>query len=454
MSTGTKRPRPCRNPITAVRQRLIDHLVAVAGPTLSRDAARHVLQAARVWTPIPLRELDRHLDAFPDALTAPDPHAPRSVARVTHALIAAGYADVVTAPACVVCGQAKPDLGDYGEPHPDGLGRCCSACRSRLRALPCARCGAVGARVARRPEGVICRRCYRDEPDQQQQCAGCGRVATPNRRTPDGDPLCRSCLPQTTHPCSACGRVAATKAITAKGRVCRHCYTPAPRTCGHCGEVRTIYQRAHDGLPDLCQRCLVRLEASCVTCGRTRRGRFGPDRRFQCHSCHPQPVRRCSRCGRRRYMRAFWAAGPVCSACHDDVLAHPGVCTSCSRTRTLTGAGPNGEPECGPCTITRHQHQQRVRDQARAHARDHASINEPEPATDQHDYVCGSCGIAGYAQTVGRCTHCALTDRVTDLLSDATGAISPQLMSFAGFLLEPPHRSICGPGCTAAPALA
>ncbi|MEV4705462.1 hypothetical protein [Actinoplanes sp. NPDC049316] len=43
--------------------------------------------------------------------------------------------------------------------------------------------------------------------------------------------------------------------------------------------------------------------------------------------------------------------------------------------------------------------------------------------------------MTGYAQTVGRCTHCALTDRVTELLSDANGTISPQLMPFAGFLL-------------------
>ncbi len=31
------------------------------------------------------------------------------------------------------------------QPHPGGSGRCCSACRSRLRALPCARCGVLGA---------------------------------------------------------------------------------------------------------------------------------------------------------------------------------------------------------------------------------------------------------------------------------------------------------------------
>jgi hypothetical protein len=433
VSSRTPRISYAGNPITAVQQRLIDHVVTVAGATLTRDAARQVLQAARVWTPRPLRELDRHLDAFPDVLSAPDPHAPRSVARLAHALIAAGYAAVVTAPACVVCGQAKPELGDFGEPHPDGSGRCCSACRSRLRALPCARCGVVGARVARRPEGIICRRCYQDEPDRHQPCAGCGRVTAPNGRTPDGEPLCRSCLPPIMHSCSVSGREAATKAITTEGRVCARCYTPAPRPCGHCGEVRTIYQRAREDLPDLCQRCLVRLEAPCVVCGRTRRGRFGPDRRFHCVSCHPQPTRLCSRCRHRRYTRAFWPCGPVCTACHDQVLAEPSACPKCSRVRALTGVGPSGETECGPCTIARHRQQQSLREQARAHA---ATLQPASTPTSEHrDYVCGSCGMTGYAQTVGRCTHCALTDRVTELLSDANGTISPQLMPFAGFLL-------------------
>jgi hypothetical protein len=58
------------------------------------------------------------------------------------------------------------------------------------------------------------------------------------------------------------------------------------------------------------------------------------------------------------------ARGPVCTACHDQVFAKPGACPKCSRVRTLTGVGPSGEPECGPCTIARHRQQQRLRDVA------------------------------------------------------------------------------------------
>jgi hypothetical protein len=165
------------DPTQAAQERLIGYLLAAAGPTLSRDAAQALLEQAGVWTFIPMRQLDQHLATQPNALTDPDPHAPKSLLRLIYAMHAAGLEHAVTLPRCAGCDRAVPDLAARGRPHPDGIGRCCQACMTKVELIRCARCGRQGARSARRPEGVICRSCYEKDPDRQLVAPGAGEPA-------------------------------------------------------------------------------------------------------------------------------------------------------------------------------------------------------------------------------------------------------------------------------------
>ena len=380
------------DPTGTAQQRLIGRLVAAIGPELTRDVAQDALQKAKAWTFIPMRELDQHLDAFPDALSDPDPHAPRSLARIAHRLIDAGFAAVVTPPRCIACGQAKPTLGEDSQPHPDGIGRCCGACMIRLTEKRCTRCGELGAGTARRGDGVICRRCYRHDPDRQQTCDGCGLQREPGGRTRDGAPLCHGCLPKVAYPCTRCGVVAPTHAITETGRVCNRCYEQPQRVCGHCGSVRRITRRAHGDDPDTCERCWRR-----------------PRARLRARS-RPSPE------VTRRRLQAFEQAEID------------------ERAQALAQAKADQRAEARAAA----QRMKAERAEARAaarRARPPGVRRPPRRYRTAEDYTCSSCGATGFNYAAGRCERCVATDRVTDLLSDANGAISAQLLPFADFLL-------------------
>jgi hypothetical protein len=271
-----------------------------------------VLQTARAWRTVALREFDRHVMAFPDALRAPDPHCPWVLVRLAHALTDAGYP--VQLPACVRCRKTPVRLV-----RATAEGRCCDWCVTRNRTRVCARCGQEGHPVADRGEGMICRRCYRIDPQFLQLCTGCGNLRPPTTRNADGKALCWSCAPRPDRTCCCCSQPGRIHARTAAGPVCRNCYREPDRPCGRCGRHAPIAVRARKGQPDLCHRCR-------------------PDLRHDC-----------SRCGRTRPAKAIWPTGPVCQRCHRRVLTTPATCAGCQRTRVLIGTAIDGAGLCGPC---------------------------------------------------------------------------------------------------------
>jgi len=112
------------------RDRVIAHLTeAVTG--LTPAAAAQTLD--RVAAVRGLTELDRYLQAHPDALNSPGPAPPLSLVRLAHALRKAGHTEV-TLPACVECARPAADLR-----HRNPRGRICQVCQRRAStvATPC-----------------------------------------------------------------------------------------------------------------------------------------------------------------------------------------------------------------------------------------------------------------------------------------------------------------------------
>lgn len=408
------RNRYAGDPTEAAQERLVGHVLAATSDRLSREAARALLEGANAWTFIPMRQLDQHLTARPDALLAPDPHAPRVFLRLVYALVDAGFGDAVTLPGCANCGRSLPDL-QRGRPHPDGIGRCCQPCMLKIEQIICARCGRPGDRAARRDEGVICRSCYRTDPARQQPCARCGRRRQPTRRTPAGEPLCQGCAPRPVHICATCGLSAPAHALTSEGPICRRCYQQPERRCGGCGRTRPIKQRAIGGDPDLCSACNQSPVSECGVCGRWRHCQRGPDGALRCPSCRPRPLRECAVCHRHRTTQAFWPLGPVCSTCYSATVNNPCSCSICGQHRVLVGRDDGGAGTCGPCAIR---------------------VAGPIETRANLDYLCASCGEAGDLYAAHRCARCVLTDRVSDLLGDENAVIGPQLLPFADALVD------------------
>lgn len=332
-----------------VQNRLVDQLRAQLDG-LSADGARAAMQHARVWRHIALRELDEYVTAHPGALLAPDPHCPWGLVRLGYALAAAGHP--VTLLACVSCGRSTPELR-----RRTAKGRSCDWCASRTKLRRCARCGQDGHPVASRGEGVICRRCYRIDPDFLQTCAGCGRHRPPTRRDPDGQAWCWSCATRPAKTCAGCGEHGPVHAAGPSGPVCSRCYRRAPLQCARCGRLRPIAAAA--------------LEL--------------------CAACAPQPHHACGSCGRSRPAPAIWPMGPVCRSCYRRIRANPQPCTGCGQTRALIGRSPDGQGLCGPCAGT------------------------------ELDYTCRTCHEPNQLYAEGRCARCVLLDRVGELLTGPSG---------------------------------
>jgi hypothetical protein len=390
------------------RVRLIGHLQARIGPTLTAHAAQAVLERAKAWNPTTARGLDRHLAEHTDALAAPSPHCPVALVRVLRQLEADGYGEAVTQLACAICGRT-----DRALPRLTPQGRCCGWCVARTELQRCARCGQDGHIVRRIDEGPICRRCYRTDSSLfWKECAGCGQPKPPVVRH-DGAVFCQSCAPRPERECVRCGNHRPAHAHTAAGPVCTNCYEAPPRLCGRCGEVRPIRARAAQGQPDLCANCYWGPSGVCSVCGRHRPGHHVSERggAFHCRTCQPRPRRRCGDCGRHERVRANWPIGPVCDACYARRKRSPRPCARCDASAVLVGRADGEGDLCGPCCGT------------------------------NIAFVCNRCGFPGDIYADGACTRCVVGDRVRDLLShDADGTIAPALRPLAEGLvaLNPP----------------
>lgn len=208
------------------------------------------------------RQLAWALQDRPELLTGAGAQAPvPSVLRFIDALGGAGATGVVR-PACPRCARVVK-LSKLR----DGL-RICRGCEARLRAVPCARCGAVADPVARDGHGgPLCSGCFITDPSNQEVCARCARRRPVSVRGPDG-PLCPSCRPLKEMTCAICGRSAPAEISKVTGEPwCRACQQRWAR-CAGCGQVRPV-RGGSAGRP-LCAGCTrpgSSLWKACPTCG-------------------------------------------------------------------------------------------------------------------------------------------------------------------------------------------
>jgi len=379
--------------------------LTTALPVLSTGEATAVLEAAvPITVKCPARfleELAGHMVAHPGALTSGDTHCPPVLLRLTHVLHDAGHP--VVRPGCARCGKIHPGLRQL---RPEG--RICGTCDTRSRKGTCARCGATETTiVARRPEGGICNPCYRVDRQVVEECSECGHVRCPAVRLPDGGSLCRACWKRPLHTCVSCGKTAAAALLDDEGAYCHLCYNRhrrPRRLCGRCGRHARIASNANGDRPDLCDSCYRGPETTCSRCGRIRpcqRVNSGAPICRTCYARDERPRVTCTRCQRDLPVMAHWPVGPVCQACYTAMLRSPAACARCRTSQPLIARDGDGTGICGPC------------------------------AGHNVDYTCRQCGRPGNPYAHGRCAHCVLAGRVTDLLTGPGGTISPQLQPLA-----------------------
>ena len=261
---GRPRCRDCPpeqpNPLASIRAS-----IARLEPALSMAAVTGAIERAAP-APALRRRLAWALQDTPGLLTGAGAGGPPAVLRLIAELGRLGATRVIP-PACPRCGRVVR----LGAVH-DGQ-RLCGACYQRLRATPCAGCGAVRAPAARDADGrPCCSRCQQADPANLEACAGCGRRRPVVRRTAQG-PRCHACYRAPVAVCSGCGR----------SRPCHRIRSGQPR-CGPCSR---------------------RVEA-CVGCGRTARVMARRPEGPLCSSCtatDPRAARPCQTCGviERRY---------------------------------------------------------------------------------------------------------------------------------------------------------
>lgn len=349
-----------------------------------------------------LEELTGHLDANPDALSSGSSPCPQLL-RLAHVLHEAGHQ--VVRPGCAHCGKIRADLRQLREE-----GRICGTCDARSRADgTCGRCGAGGVRIAaRRPEGGICRRCYRRDPEVVEECRGCGRVRNPGVRLPDGGALCAGCREQPLHTCVSCGKTAPAARLGEEGAYCHRCYDRHRRPlrpCRKCGRTAKIVRNARDGQPDLCNRCYRdRHEQECSRYGRVRRCVRFTTGEPVCHTCYSRedrPRMTCARCRRDRPVNALWPMGPVCIGCYAVIVRAPAECARCHQSHPLIGRNADGAGLCAACVGS------------------------------DIDFTCRRCGRSSYPYGRSGCAYCVLADEVTKLLTGPDGTLVPELKPLA-----------------------
>lgn len=202
--------------------------VAAAVPGLDAGGAR-VLVAEAASRRGALRQLDRHLAAFPGALASRSADAPKAVIALAGLLAAAGYPGIVAA-TCLACGR----LGEL--PHRSGEGRLCRNCYRQRRQEPCRRCGRTRRVHARTDAGPLCSTCS----SRLRPSGGCG-LDRPVRLRAAGDQpdLCRRCAARAPATCAACGQQG--RCDTPDGPpVCMICRTWPAHECRSCGQARPV----------------------------------------------------------------------------------------------------------------------------------------------------------------------------------------------------------------------
>lgn len=175
-------------------------------------------------------------------------------------------------------------------------------------------------------------------------------------------------------------------------------YRQPERRCGRCGRIDEIACRAIGDQPDICVNCYRLPLATCGVCGRRRPCNHVADGRPICKNCSPRTAARCAHCGQRRPPTARWPEGPVCDPCYDAALRRRGTCVDCGQDRRLVSPPGAGATRCCDC----------------------AGV----PAA----HVCSACGREDKLYERGRCAHCALTRRATELMAGPDGTVPAPLV--------------------------
>jgi hypothetical protein len=361
--------------------------VAAAVPGLDEAGARLLVSEAASRRGA-LRQLDRHLTAFPGALASGSADAPKAVIALAGLLAAAGYRGIGVA-ACLVCGRP-------GElPHRSGDGRLCRNCYRQRRQEPCRRCGRTRPVHARTAAGPLCTTCS-SHLQPFRTCGACGQDRPVRAWRPDGSAVCGSCYRAPERPCARCGRLAVTRALLPEGPVCRSCCGEPLRRCGGCGLDRPVRLRAAAGQPDLCRRCAARPLATCAACGQQGRcdTRDGPP---VCMICRTWPAHECRSCGQARPVMAWWPMGAVCGACCQQVRSSLANCPQCGQHQVLLAAGPDGSRTCGPC------------------------------AGHPPEFACADCSGTETAPRWRPCARCAMNRQLHATLADPALGVAAQL---------------------------
>ncbi len=242
-------------------------------PTLPTAAVTGAIQRAAP-APAQRRRLAWALQDTPGLLSGMAASGPPAVLRLIAELGRLGATRVVP-PACPRCGRVVR----LGAVH-DGQ-RLCGACYQRLRATPCAGCGAIRAPAARDADGRSrCSRCQQADPANLEACAGCGRRRPVVRRTTHG-PLCHACYRAPVATCSGCGRSRPCHRIRSGQPRCEPC-SRRVEACAGCGRTARVTARRPEG--PLCASCTAtdpRAARPCQTCGAVER-RYAQGRCARC----------------------------------------------------------------------------------------------------------------------------------------------------------------------------
>jgi hypothetical protein len=251
------------------------------------------------------------LDQRPGLLTGDGAHGSPCAVALIQALQAAGVSGVV-APACPGCGRMVLLS------HRLGAARCCRRCYDQARLETCSRCQQRAPVSSRTAAGEpVCTACFRRDPANYQQCAGCGRSALAIR-SEDGSLRCRRCYHPPLAICTLCGREKPCYLASSATPRCEHCSRKMRRVpCARCGNVRAVWARTASGQP-------------------------------LCGSCSRQRVP-CARCGSIRAVAARIPAGPLCSTCYRKHPASFRPCTECGTTERLYHHGL-----CTRCACRQH----------------------------------------------------------------------------------------------------
>ncbi|MFC9816111.1 hypothetical protein ACFVJM_29090 [Streptomyces virginiae] len=464
-------------PYAADPDGLVISAVLRADPGLDAEVAMAVM-AEVAPDRIRRRRLARGLWETPDLLTSSRAEGPRIVGDFIDALLRAGATGVVP-PVCGSCGRARRLT------YLDGTVRICGSCGHRrfARREVCSGCGQERTVARRDRHGLSqCARCAkRDQPDRhlavlhdQLARAGTGLdagvlaeavrsaaptpggvrklafelSARPSLLTGDGahgsarllrllDVLLSHGAQGVVMPsCPWCGRQVPLTTVHEKMRCCAGCpkrlRSAACHECGFVGRTGL----GHDGRR-LCRPCRTRDaggHSPCTRCGRSREVRQLGEQAGICFGCAPYPTAVCTVCGRTTPCLYADTDAPRCPECSRRREA----CSRCGRTRPVTTRTETGAPLCGTCHVivgdcARCGREGRVSTRRTSGEALCSSCYAKDPDRRQ---PCADCATITIPRRRGRCTGCAATRRLLELLGHPEASLPPHLQTLFDALAD------------------